>query len=320
MRNGLLPKVVILLLVSVNIILLYLLSSSGDAGTGRFLFLDPRVSEMEIDEYNAFKESAITNFADLRTSVSGIISNSGGNYSFYYEDLKTGAWVGIGEKNVYVQASLGKIPILTAIMKKVEDKSIKIDDYLIVNESDFDFRFGKAILKEETTNITIRNLLRYLTENSDNTAYHTLMNNLSDDELFQSIAGLGLPITLDFDTQGYSPKQVANSFRALYMATYLSRPYSRFTLALLANDAQPSFIKGPIPSDVKVSHKVGDWIDNPDGYSYVHDCGIVYHHVNPYMICIMSKHKEAMSDLYVSQVRKAFYDISKEVYDYVSSH
>jgi beta-lactamase class A len=251
-----LTKMLILALILSNIVLVYYIAQSAygnKPSTEGYYLLDPGVAEMEMSEYNKLQDTYVQNYARLRENVQKILQLAKGNYSFYFEDLRTGAWVGISERQGYIPASLIKIPVLAATMKKIEEKEINIDDYVEVLPSDIRLGYGSAFI-DEVNNITVRSLITYICTKSDDTANAVLIRNLSQSEIFSALGGLGLPIWESADSTTYSPKQVANAFRSLYYASYLRRPYSNFALALLANNEQKSFIKGVLPDNVIVSH------------------------------------------------------------------
>ena len=76
--------------------------------------------------------------------------------------------------------------------------------------------------------------------------------------------------------------------------------------ALAQSDFNDGLRRG-VPSSIAVAHKFGErFLES--GERHLHDCGIIYHPTNPYLLCVMTRGTDfdALSAL--------IGDISKEVF------
>ncbi len=231
-----------------------------------------------------------------------------GRFSVYVEDYSTGKWAGINADIDVNPASLLKVPTLTAVLKKVEDKELSLDKKIQLKAEDLDMGSGSLGIKGEGHIITVKGLLIDLIVNSDNTALYTLKRRvLDEDDLLNARKGLGLDV-IDAENEYLNTKDMANVFRNLYFSNYLSEEYSNIALNILSKTAFRSQLPAGVPYDVIVAHKVGFRMQG----GYYHDCGIVYIPERPYFICVMS------SNVTKKEADSTISEISNVVYSYMS--
>jgi beta-lactamase class A len=151
-------------------------------------------------------------------------------------------------------------------------------------------------------------MLIYLIEESDNTAFYTLIDLVSEEEFETARVAMGLPNLKD--PSAISPRDYANMLRSLYLSTYLRRTFSEVALSLMINTDFDSGLPSGVPKSVKVAHKVGFSVSK----GYFHDCGIIYDvhsdNIHPYILCVMSKNSTQQ------EANKVISNVSKTVYDY----
>lgn len=262
------------------------------------------VSEYDMQYYRLNETQSMPTLRKILSSYS-----SDQRFSVYVEDYSSGQWLGINEENKMLPASLLKIPTLIAILKKIQDNKISLNEELILNERDLDLKSGTLGLKGAGTKISIRDLLIEMIANSDNTAVLTLNRQvLNDEDIINSRTALGIPI-YDGNNDSLNSKQMGNTFRNIYFSNYLDKEYSNNALNLMARTNFRSQLPAALPLDVVIAHKVGFYL----GGGYYHDCGIVYVPEKPYFICVMSTNvtkKEADTEIST---------ISQIVYEYMIS-
>ena len=280
----------------------------------QFPLIDPDTAQLELDEFLEKQTQLSVSYTSLRKGINEILINSEGEYSFYFEDLTTGAWIGLNEKREFIPASLFKMPAVMAIVKKIEKGELSLDDQIVLLESDMantGSLFGTLYLKGAGYKMTIKEGLIHVLEESDNTALNALMRKISYNELTEAYVATGLPwpkFTSEINDNLVSPKQYMNIFRSLYYSSYLRRTYSQLILSLLSESDFDGGIPAGIPKGVKVANKIGFFNMDPESY---HDCGIVYVPKKPYMLCVMSSYT-TQEDFNVVTSK-----ISETVYDYV---
>ncbi len=308
--------VLLILLVAVSIYAGYLHKENSSlnkkaqvAKANEFELLSPSIAFLNVDDFLAKQQTLTVSYSELKPAVNRTLTqNADGRFALYFEDLESGAWLGINEREKFIPASLLKMPTLVAVLKKVQGGDITLDQKVSLQQEDLDLRSGTLGLKGAGYEISIRELLVEMLKESDNTAFFTFNRRiLSEQDVVEARLAMGLPPPTNQMTL-LSPKEYMNIFRALYFSTYLRRPFSELALSMLLETDFNSQIPAGLPKDVKVSHKVGMWRDG----SYFHDCGIIYLQNKDYMLCIMSMNTTQVESDRVMQ------ETSKVIYDYMA--
>ncbi len=216
--------------------------------------------------------------------------------SIYYRDLNNGPWFGINEKEYFSPASLVKVPILIAYLKKAEIDPSLLQKKLTVSD---DPETGNNIqnIKPSVATVvkqeyTIEKLLEEMIIYSDNNAYNTLAQNLTGDEIIKVYQDLDVDISKAFQNPNgniITVKNYASFFRILYNGSYLNNEMSEKALKLLNQVEYKDALVAGVPKDIIVSHKFGErkYLDTNE--IQFHDCGIVYFPKKPYLLCVMTK-------------------------------
>jgi beta-lactamase class A len=264
---------------------------------------------MIIDSNNQ-DSKAILHYGKLNPILKKEIAeyNLSENAGVFIQDIKTGAWLGINEQEGFSPASLLKVPIMMAMLKKVENNEIKLNDKIKILPEDADDLYGE-VYKKVGSEETIAQLLEQMITFSDNTAKNAIKRQLSVLELDTIFVHIGIPNPyMAYSNQTISPRGYTRLFKALYYSTYLSPELSEKALSLTTDTQQEQLLSKGVPSEIQVAHKFGV-IDNV----LLSDCGIVYHPKNPYFICVMIKNKDLEKD------KELINKISKDTYDFVNS-
>lgn len=243
--------------------------------------------------------------------------------SIYFEYLPTGANISVNKDEEIWPASLIKIPVAMAAMKRIEEGKWKMSNELVIMDEDKDSEFGTLYQKPSGTTLTIENLFRETLVNSDNTAHFVFLRNLEAEEIKDLYIHLGFddviaalkrsPEQVTFDNR-ITAKRYSIFFRALYNATYLSSEYSEKLLEILASGGKKEYLEEALPENIAFAHKTG--IRQNDGV--VADSGIVYVPGRPYILTVMMQKKD--KNLNEEEASRLMKEISQQVYDYVSTH
>jgi beta-lactamase class A len=281
----------------------------------KFPHLSPSISWIEKGEFVDVQNQYSIQFQGLKKEMLATINQSDvrGFYGIYFEDLNTGTWIGINEKDSFVSLSLLKLPVMVAILREVEKGNINLDQKVFLAESDLDFRSGTLGTKGAGYIVTVNGLLKYLISESDNTALAALHRSfLNDEKILEACLAMGLPVEGN-QLLSMGPKHYSNILRSLYYSAYLRRSSSEKALSLMSDTKYQDQLPAGIPADISISHKVGFMYDENKELLYYHDCGIIYHPKKPYILCIMSK------DAHQAEVDRVMSNLSRTVYDYVSN-
>lgn len=213
--------------------------------------------------------------------------------------------------------SLRKIPLIAAAFKAAErnvrplSKRVKIKSQHIdpVNV------FGPLAAKGAGQELTIEELISYITKYSDNVATAALIEEIGYQDYANAMFAMGLSWKTwqenfqENRLKDYpaSPYEFAQSFRALYYSSYLRPKDSQEILRQLSESIFTEGLPAGAPGMV-VAHKIGEWRLG----SHHNDCGIIFVPANPYVLCIMTRglDKTAATDLIET--------VSKEVFSYVN--
>jgi beta-lactamase class A len=280
------------------------------ASDSDYSLLSEKIAWMNAHEFIEAQRNLTVSYLPLREDAERYIDahNLAGRYSIYFEDLTTGAWMGIDEKETFLPASLLKLPCMVAILKKVEVGDLSLDRRVTITSDMLDSDSGTFFNVGAGYNSTVRELLEVLIKQSDNTALRALDSLLTEDEYNNAMLALGYPAYKPGYYTMISPKQYANGMRSLYFSSYLHRSFSQLALSILASTDYDTQLTRPLPKDIRVAHKYGAYVDG----GYFHDCGIVYVPKRPYILCVMSHGSSAEeSDTAIS-------DISLMAYDYMN--
>jgi beta-lactamase class A len=266
--------------------------------------------QKEIIDSNIQPDGVILHYSGLKEQLEKEIGNFGNenNIGLFLQDSRTGAWLGINEKEGFNPASLLKIPIMMAILKKADRGEINLNDKVKLVAEDLDQNSGQLHQKGAGFEISVWDLLKEMILASDNTAKNALRRQLSETELNAVFAHVGIPNPY-FDSSGQmvTPRGYSRMFKSLYFSTFLSNSLSEKALDLTTDSRMENLISAGFPPEIQTAHKYGE---RPDGIS---DCGIVYHPQSIYFLCIMTK------DIEIPKARELIANSSKIIFDFVSS-
>ncbi|MFY8020701.1 MAG: serine hydrolase [Bacteroidia bacterium] len=240
--------------------------------------------------------------------------------SYYFRDLNNGLWIGIEEKELFSPASLMKIPVMIAVLKRSELDPIFMEnkiqyDTTLLDKIDEDE--GNGFKKHHGEWYSIDELITQMITYSDNKATLMLMQAIGMEEVMKVSNELNLDVKndLSINSNFMKVKSYAAIFRILYNGTYLNKVNSEKALNYLTKSEFSKGIRAAISSDVVIAHKYGtrDEFDK-NGKSVnvqLHHFGIIYHKNKPFLMGIMTRGG-------AKEVReKIIYDLSKITYQEV---
>ena len=230
----------------------------------------------------------------------------------YFRDLQNGPIFGISELEHFAPASLLKVPILIAVLKYAEEypqvlqEKIGLSDAIPKGQNEFDPR--KTLEPRKT--YSIEEVLRRMIVYSDNSSKELLRNYLegiSPGIIDQTFIDLGISLQNADGSQYIRVKSYASLFRALFNASYLNREMSQKALDLLAQAEFEDGVVAGVPKGILVAHKFG-FLDIAENQRQLHDCGIIYEPKTPYLLCVMTRGKDAPTLMsIISKISEAVY-------------
>jgi beta-lactamase class A len=208
----------------------------------------------------------------------------------YYRDLSDGPWFGINEKVPFNPASMMKVPVMVAWLKRAEKNPTILKKTFLFKEEYYTDKpqFTKpAQSLTSGASYTVEELLRYMVSYSDNKATWVLFNALNPEETSAVLDGMDVANDPSGDNNSISAHGYSGFFRILYNASYLNREMSEKALQLLSYEDFHQGIAAGIPKGVTVATKFGEDITDRD--IQLHEFGIVYHPQGPYILGVMTR-------------------------------
>ena len=168
---------------------------------------------------NNLNGTLIIHYDGLRNQLLQEISryNATDDVGVFLQDIHTGTWLGINERTGFISASLLKIPIMMAVLKKVERGELSLTDKITLTESELNNQYGDLYKQGAGTQISVEDLLKAMILSSDNTAKNALVDQLSEAELDAVLNHVGITMTNDGVV---SPRDYMRMFKALYYSTF----------------------------------------------------------------------------------------------------
>jgi beta-lactamase class A len=298
-----------------------LVTLSVIAGGWLFVWRDNSIAEFKneyplLDPARNFiaQEDFIVNLQPLREELKKMVSGRPAlQISLYFEFLNTGANIAINPDINIWPASLPKVPMAMAVMKKVEDGDWSINKKFELTEQDKDPRYGNLFNSPVGREFSLEDLLRETLVYSDNTAYQIFLRSVTGKDLDKIVEQMGLD-DLFTDSGLVSAKEYSRLFRALYTSSFLKREYSELILNFLGKAKFDDFIVKSLPEEVVYAHKFG--IDRTE-HAYL-DSGIVYAENRPYLISVAIQGKGVAGE--EAEVGEFMREVGSKIYEYVSEY
>ncbi len=283
---------------------------------GGYALINPLLS-CDIDE-----EVPYTQFTSLKNTLAETISNEKRSgevtrVSVYFRDLDLGHWTGVNENDMYMPASLIKIPVLIGYLYDGRsDANLMTTTFTYTGENDQTKTQDIPPTKPLRPGAhSVEELLQSMIGESDNNAYDLLNNHLSTSTLGKVYSDFGVPPPSDANGEIASAKIYSRFFRILYNSSFLGRVRSQTALTFLSKTSFQNGIVAGVPNGTLVAHKYAERTIKDAGGNVVkrqlHDCGIVYYPRHPYSICVMTEGSD------YSKMESAISAISKTAWNAV---
>lgn len=303
--------IILLLLLVVFVLLIYHVRLIQDKEAQSISAKIARYPHLSVRALRENPNDLLLNFLPLRNNLRTEISPWGESFGMYFEYLPTGTSINVNGNSEFYAASLFKTPVVMALFHTRERLGKKDDPIVEIKPENIDGKFGNLWKKGVGYKIKQSELVRLALEESDNTAIRSLfpfIGSVDFEEVYQ-----GLDIDLDTDSRGaiLSAKSYSSIFKALYFSAVLKIDDSELILNHLSKTIFPDKLAAGVPSNIPVAHKIGNFIDSNGNEAFT-DCGIVYKPRRPYLLCLVSRTDEQTA-------RERMQDVSKIIYDYVSS-
>lgn len=253
------------------------------------------------------------NFSTLRKQINDYYTTNKLAGSIYFEYLPTGTSIRINGDEEQVAASLVKLPAAMDLYKAAELGKVNLDDTVALRQEWLDDQYGELYKKGAGYSLTLREAVKIMLEQSDNTALKAVSSKLggslnSDQNVF---ASLDMDYVQNPDlTVSIGARSYSSTLKCLYFACYNTKEDSQELLSYLTKSTFDSrIVAGVADKNIKVAHKIGTNFNKTQS-----DCGIVYYPKRNYVLCAMIQGPEsAESDKHISQISKIVYDFMQNI-------
>jgi len=239
------------------------------------------------------------------------------NIAVYYRDLQDGPWFGINNDIEFNPASMMKVPVMIAWLKRAEKDPALLKRRLnyVESKNPVPEQYTKPALTLATgKSYSIEELLHYMMNYSDNKATALLYKALSDKELGDVLDSMDINNNPKEGGNFLTVHGYSGFFRILYNAAYLNREMSEKALQLLSLQDFPMGIAAGVPKGTKVAAKFGEIVpENKSEDIQLHEFGIVYHPKGHYILGVMTQGHDFIAQAEIIR------DISRMIYSEVDS-
>jgi beta-lactamase class A len=236
--------------------------------------------------------------------------------SVYFRDLANGPWFGINEDALFSPASLMKVPVMMAYLKKAENRPELLETQRFVYDGTQDWNAPENIKPAKAVAVgrsyTVNELIDLMMRYSDNNAWSLLYQHVSTEELDRILNELNMEYDPNRSEDFMSVKSYSTLYRVLYNASYMNRQMSEKALEYLARDDFRDGILSGVPQGVTVASKFGErTLGDHREVKQLHEFGIVYYPQGHYLLGIMTRGHD------FTKQKGILRDISRLVYEEV---
>jgi len=208
-------------------------------------------------------------------------NNFTGVYGLYIVNLDSGFSYGVNENETFEPASLNKLPVMAGMLIEEEKGNLDLETKYSLKDSDKVIGAGSLRAKPEGYEITYRNLVRLMGEQSDNTAFTITRRILGEEKIKEVITNIGMEGT-SLSENVTTPSDIGIFFEELWFGKIVEEDHKNELLDYLTDTLFETLIPEGIPNDVRVTHKYGAETN------VLNDAGIVYSD-KPFVLVLMGK-------------------------------
>lgn len=225
----------------------------------------------------------------------------------YVYDFKTSSSFELNQDDSFEAASLTKVPVLMTVFDEIQVGRMSMDQMLKIDPNDWQV-YGTSVLKYKGPNTTysVRELLWYLANRSDNTAFQKFVNLLGTKKVGTNLYDWGFK-TSDITKNVTTPREMVRMFDLMYNGKLIKKDkLNQEMLGLMVKTNEEDRIPAGVPDGVRVIHKTGNAI------GALQDAGVVELTNRPYSLAVLQDNVNNEDE-----AEKLTAEISKIIYDYI---
>lgn len=230
------------------------------------------------------------------TQIRSRLNSEEGSWAVAVYRLEEKNGYGIGQEKVLPAASIMKVPILLAVFRKLEIGDLKLEDTYTLKDKDKQSGSGPIEFMEAGAELTVKQLMEYMTKNSDNTATLVLARMAGKGETEKEIERLGMKNT-NFEENTTTAADLVTMWKKIYEEGNMQMQ------ELLKDSIYEDRIPLGLPDGVGFIHKVGT------DAGVWEDAGIVVAN-KPFVLVIMNEKVD------MDEAKKLVPELTKLIWDY----
>lgn len=267
---------------------------------------------------------------ELQKQITEIAKEAKGTVGVYATVIETGQLVGLNENAHFALQSVVKVPISMAVLKKVEEGNLDLEEKIGVTKEDFVPSSMRSPIRNNNPNgveLTIHELIRFAISESDGTASDVLQHLAGDAREVQAyvdsigISGIHIERThkefgLDWNKQydnWATPTAVADLLKKLFNADGISGENREILIRFMTESDNPkNRILTGLPKGTVVAHKTGTGATLNGIAAATNDVGIItMPNGNHIVIAVFvgdSKANAPTRESVIAKITKAIFD------------
>lgn len=240
--------------------------------------------------------------------ITKTIDGAWNDYSIMIEDYTSDFAVRTSEGELFVAASVNKVPILAALYYYADKGDIDLDRTITLQPSDIqDYGTGSIRYNSPGSIYSIKTLAKLMIKQSDNTAAYILANHIIGfPRLQETVASWGMTQT-DMVANKTSNQDIAKLFRMIYEGAIARPALTQEMLSFLKDTDFETRLPSTLPDSAVAYHKIGTEV------GFVHDAGIITDGKHAYYLGIFTN-----GTTEGQEIDTLFGKISKVVHDYMT--
>ena len=242
---------------------------------------------------------------DLAQKINSILKDEWKDYSLVVEDYGSDFALRQSEAEIFVAASVNKLPILAAVYYYANKGDIDLDRDITVQAADIqDYGTGSIRYEKPGSIYSVKTLAKLMIKQSDNTAAYILANHIIGfPRLSEIVTQWGLTQT-DMVKNNTSNQDIGKLFRMIYDGKITDSAHTQEMLSFLKDTDHETRLPAKLPDKAVTYHKIGTEV------GVIHDAGVVTDGQITYYVGIFTNGtaENETTDALMANISKVIYD------------
>lgn len=244
---------------------------------------------------------------DLQQKINAVVGSLWNDYSIIVEDYTSDFALRQSEGEIFIAASVNKVPILAALYYFASRGDIDLDDDITLQANDIqDYGTGSMRYDKPGSVYSIRTLAKLMIKQSDNTAAYILANHIIGYTKLEEIVSQWGMTQTDMVENNTSNQDVARLYRMIYERKITDEAHTLEMLSFLKDTDFEDRLPGSLPENATTYHKIGTEV------GVIHDAGIITDGKHSYYLGIFTR-----GTTEGEETDKLMAKVSLVVYDYL---